>query len=197
MRYHKWKPEHERFLLEHKDVFGAQKIADMLNAEFGTAYTADAVSYKRSVLRAFSYDRYYKNGHKGKWKHPLYSETVKKGYVYIKVADFPPVWWPKTRWVWVETHPGEPFSEKDVFIFLDGDNRNFAPDNILKVPLKCMAQLATHGGQKKRNPELTRLLAASINLKIASLDAGERLGIVDGSKRSGRRFKSKKQIDKK
>lgn len=108
---------------------------------------------------------------------PLYSEQTKKGYVRIKVAQ-PNVWKTKSRWVYEETHPWEDFSERSNYIFLDGDNRNFNPNNIERVPLKLMGIFNGLGGCAKGNPEVTRLRILQAKLKVAQFDAGEKLGDV-------------------
>ena len=89
----------------------------------------------------------------------------------------------------METHPWEDFTERSNYIFLDGNNRNFSPENIERVELKYMAQFNYCGGCVKDNPELTRLHVIQAKLKLATLDAGERLGLTaDGGGGSGRVF---------
>lgn len=107
---------------------------------------------------------------------PLYSEQVKKGYVRIKIAE-PNVWVSKAKWVYMETHPWEDFSERSNYIFLDGDSRNFDPANIERVSLSCMGVFNLMGGCEKGNPELTKLRVMQAKLKIAMLDAGEKAGL--------------------
>lgn len=114
----------------------------------------------------------------GSTRHrPLYSEQVKKGYVRIKVAE-PNVWMQKNKWVYMETHPWEDFTERSNYVFLDGDNRNFSPDNIERVPLKVMGVFNLMGGCKKGNPEITKLRILQAKLKLAMLDVGDKLGLV-------------------
>ena len=110
---------------------------------------------------------------------PLYSEQQKKGYIRIKIAQ-PNVWISKSKWVYLETHPWEYediMSEKSNYIFLDGNNRNFSPDNIERVPLKIMGVFNTFGGCEKRNPEITKLNLLRAKHKVALLDVGEKLGL--------------------
>ena len=123
---------------------------------------------------------------------PLYSEHIKKGYVRIKIAQ-PNEWVSKSKWVYMETHPWEDFSERSNYIFLDGDNRNFDPKNIERVPLKVMGVFNLLGGCEKGQPEITRLRIVQAKLKLATLDAGEKLGLVakvesKGRKNPGRLF---------
>ena len=107
---------------------------------------------------------------------PLYSEQVKKGYVRIKVAQ-PNVWMMKSKWVYMETHPWEDFSERSNYVFLDGNNRNFDPSNIERVPLRLMSGFSRAGGCARGYPELTRLRISLARLWDACLDAGEKEGM--------------------
>lgn len=106
---------------------------------------------------------------------PLYAEQVKKGYVRIKIAQ-PNVWISKAKWVYMETHPWEDFSERSNYIFLDGDNRNFSPDNIERAPIKVMGLFNRMGGTGE-TADITRIRLALAKLKSARLDAGEKLGL--------------------
>lgn len=106
---------------------------------------------------------------------PLYSERLKKGYIQIKIAQ-PNKWVTKSKWVYMESHPWEDFTEKSNYIFLDGDNRNFSPDNIERVPIKLMGIFCGLGGTVKGLPECTRLNITRARLKKAQLDALEKHG---------------------
>ena len=108
---------------------------------------------------------------------PLWSEQVKRGYVRIKIAQ-PNVWVSKAKWVYMETHPWEDFTERSNYVFLDGDNRNFDPANIERVPLSVMGQFNLMGGCEKGNPDVTHLRILLAKTKIARFDLGEKLGLV-------------------
>lgn len=125
-------------------------------------------------------------------QRPLYAEQIKKGYVRIKIAE-PNVWMQKNKWVYIETHPWEDCSERSNYVFLDGDNRNFNPNNIERVPLKVMGVFNLMGGCEKGNPEITKLRILNAKLKLAILDKGEEMGLVvkvdsKGRKNAGRCF---------
>ena len=107
---------------------------------------------------------------------PLYSEQIKKGYVRIKIAQ-PNTWMMKSRWVYQETHPWEDFNERSNYIFLDGNNRNFDPHNIERVPLYLMGLFAGEGGCVKGHPEYTRLNIIKARLKWVEFNAAEKLGL--------------------
>lgn len=109
---------------------------------------------------------------------PLYAEQEKKGYIRIKIAQ-PNVWISKAKWVYMETHPEEYeicSTTRANYIFLDGDNRNFHPDNIARVPLNIISVFNTLGGTIKGEPELTRLRLTQAILKSKILDKLEEQG---------------------
>lgn len=109
---------------------------------------------------------------------PLYSEQIKEGYVRIKIAQ-PNVWVSKAKWVYMETHPEEYeicSTTRANYIFLDGDTRNFHPDNIARVPLNIMSVFNSLGGTVDGEPELTRLRLTQAKLKSKILDKLEEQG---------------------
>lgn len=76
----------------------------------------------------------------------------------------------------MQTHPSEDLSERSNYIFLDGNNRNFSPENIERVPLVLMGLFNGCGGSVPGAPELTRLNLLRAKLKKAQLDALEKYG---------------------
>lgn len=128
--------------------------------------------------------------HESRAPKTLYSESIKHGYVYIKIAQ-PNVWISKGKWVWMETHPElyNTLKNDDQFVFLDGDNRNFNPNNIYRVPITEIGIINSKDGLIKGNPELNMMKIAKAKLKKASLDAGEKYGMVCNYG-NGRKFKS-------
>lgn len=108
---------------------------------------------------------------------PLYSEQIKKGYVRIKVA-MPNVWWSKAKWVYLETHPEElkNIQENDCFYFLDGNNRNFDPDNIFLVHRREQAIFQYFGGVVKDDPQQTKIHLLQARLKLTRLDKMQDIG---------------------
>lgn len=183
-----WDDEKHKWLMEHKEMNRKEAYGLFLKSFSDVSdVTRCAFNNERSRIGAVN----YKAAHGSTLSRPLYSEQIKKGYVRIKVAQ-PNVWKTKSRWVYEETHPWEDFSERSNYIFLDGDNRNFAPDNIERVPLKLMGVFNSLGGCAKGKPEITRLRILQAKLKVAQLDAGEKLGDVVkyGSSRISRKEKA-------
>lgn len=168
----RWTVEQEDWLIEHKDIRGKMLMYETFCKAFPDAtFTPEAISSKRTELGAYSNVRDRCINAK-----PLYSERVKKGYVIIKVSRCE--WWSKAKWVWVSTHPGEPFDIHNQFMFLDGDNRNFSPDNIMKIDHRVSGVLnRTCGGLIKGQPDLNKARILEIMLKLAYLDRAEKAGL--------------------
>ena len=183
----KWTDEQEQWLIEHKDICGKMLMYNEFKKAFPNAdFTATAIATKRVELRAFGHHR----GNLSRQK-PLYSEQIKKGYVRIKVAQ-PDVWWQKQKWVWVETHPAEPFEQTDNFLFLDGNNRNFNPENIRKVSHRVTGIInRTYGGLPSSNAEINDVFITKIELRLAMLDIGEKFGLVSDYG-AGRMFRERR-----
>mgnify|MGYP003317400788 CR=1 FL=1 len=82
---------------------------------------------------------FYKNKNSASRKaRPIGSEQIKKGFVRVKVAQ-PNVWKFKSHIVWEQAHPGETVDSKtELVVFLDGNSRNFAPENLKKVSRKVI-----------------------------------------------------------
>jgi hypothetical protein len=176
-----WDAEKNNFILKTKGMGRAEALA-MFRAAFPyTDITDTAFFNQRSRLHAGNRASH----HSSRKARPLYSEQEKKGYVRIKIAQ-PSVWIMKSKWVYMETHPWEDFSEKSNYIFLDGNTRNFAPDNIERVPLKLMGIFCELGGTVDGAPELTRINILRAKLKVAELDALEKHGKVSNCGKKGR-----------
>ena len=95
--------------------------------------------------------------------------------------------------MYLETHPREVknINETDVFIFLDGDNRNFAPNNIERLERKLQPAFIHCGGVVKGNATLSRINLARAKLTVAMLDAGEKIGICGRTGSNGRYLKER------
>lgn len=166
-----WDDEKNAWLKAHKDRARKDAYALFCKAFPDAAVSQNAFNTQRGNIGATNYQR------QGRCRaRPLYSEQIKKGYVQIKIAQ-PNVWISKGAWVYRETHPWEDCSEKSHYIFLDGNSRNFSPDNIERVPLKILSIFGNLGGRVQNNPDLTRLNIARAKLICAQLDAGDKLGL--------------------
>lgn len=166
----KWTDEYIAYLFELTNVKLKKDRVKMFKQKFPESdFTENAIATKMSEVGASRKRDYSWN------KKQLYSERVKKGYFQIKVAQ-PNVWWQKQRWVYLETHPEEynDIGEKDCFYFLDGNNRNFNPENIVRVKRREQSVFQNLGGVVKGHPEITKLHLLQARLKLAMLDVGEK-----------------------
>lgn len=186
-RNQKWTDEYIAFLFELTNVKLKKDRAKMFKEKFPESnFTEHAIVTKMSEVGASKKRDYSRN------KRPLYSERVKKGYVQIKVAQ-PNVWWQKQRWVYLETHPEEynDIEETDCFYFLDGNNRNFNPENIFRVKRREQGVFQGLGGVVKGHPELTKQHLLQARLKLAQLAVGEKLSLTV-SYGTGRAFRDER-----
>ena len=176
MRFRKiWDETTNSFIFAHKELVSDYKTFYALFMENFPDSAVTYVAFKNQCSRLGVVRRH--NSHVSTKKRPLYAEHCKKGYVRIKIAE-PNVWVSKAKWVYMETHPWEDCSERSNYVFLNGDNRDFSPENIERVPLKVMGVFNLMGGCEKGNPEVTKLRILQAKLKIKTLDAGEKLGLV-------------------
>lgn len=166
-----WDDEKHRFLLDHKDMDRKELYGLFCRTFERTDISFCAVMNERSRIGAAP-----KRPHGSTRQRPLYSEQEKKGYIRIKVAQ-PNVWIMKARWVYEETHPGYIYSKNDVFYFLDGDSRNFSPDNIEVMKRQWQTLFQQFGGTVEDNPELTRLHILQAGLKYKTFDFAEKNGL--------------------
>ena len=152
MRFRKiWDETTNSFIFAHKELVKDYKTFHALFMQNFPDSQVTFTAFKNQCSRIGVVQHH--NPHVSTKKRPLYAEHCKKGYVRIKIAE-PNVWVSKSKWVYMETHPWEDFTERSNYIFLDGNNRNFSPENIERVELKYMAQFNYCGGCVKDNPSI-------------------------------------------
>ena len=176
-----WDAEKNAFLMSQKGMNRREAFAKFCERYPDAGVTPTAFYNQRSRIGAS--DSVCRSRHNRK-PRPLYSEQTKKGYVRIKIAQ-PSAWVSKAKWVYMETHPWEDFTERSNYIFLDGDNLNFARDNIARVELKYMSIYNGLGGTIPGEPEANRVRIALAKLKFAEFNAKEKTGRASRTK-SGR-----------
>ena len=169
-----WDDEKNAFVKSTKGMTPGDAYAAFLERYPGIDVTRVAFCNQRSRLGAAGVCT---NPNFARTPKPLYSEQIKKGLVRIKIAQ-PNVWISKAQFVYMQEHPDEDYSERSNYIFLDGDTRNFDPDNIARVSLKIIGIFAQMGGTVRGNAEATRIRLAQAKLKSATYDLGEKIGTV-------------------
>ena len=183
----KWTDEYIAYLFELTNVKLKKDRVKMFKEKFPESdFTENAIATKMSEVGA---SRKRCSSRKRK---PLYNQRKKQTYIQIKVAQKKKKK-KKQKWVYLETHPWEVknINETDVFIFLDGDNRNFAPNNIERLERKLQPTFIHCGGIVKGNATLSRINLARAKLTVAMLDAGEKIGICGRTGSNGRYFKER------
>lgn len=157
---------------EHGYASRAEILAD-LNREFGTGFTERALGthcYESGIQLGLARSESGVPRGEAHWRHrPVGSIQKKKGYIRIKVAE-PNVWMQYQRHVWEAHHPGES-AEGMAVIFLDGDNRNFAPENLERVTRAEMGAMAEMGHTREmtRDERVACLLRARIAIAKGNL----------------------------
>ena len=184
-----WDKQKNDWLKKHAEESPALLYSLFCEAFPGVKTTQTGVTNQRSRIGACA--RHNPNK-KSRQARPLYSEQIRKGYVFIKIAQ-PNVWISKSKWVWIESHPWlyHTVQKRDNFIFIDGDKRNFKPSNIVKVSIRQMAILNTDGKLPIGNKDLVLFRVAKSKLKLAIFDRAEKLNmcikIKDSPKKRGYR----------
>lgn len=150
-----------------------KQILDELNSTFGTDFTQTAFvthCYESGIQLLLAASNSGVPRGERHWRHRKVGDLqTKKGYVRIKVAE-PNVWMQYQRYVWEQNHPGES-AEGMTVIFMDGDTRNFAPENLERVTrgeLSVMAELG-HNKNMSREERENCLLRARIAIAKGKL----------------------------
>lgn len=166
----KWRPEWLAFINETRG--NTDKLYEQFREKFPEAdITLTAFRNQRSRSGASD-----KKPHGTNKRAALFEERTKGGYVMIKIAE-PDKWISKARYVYQNAHPEEEVKKNSQFYFLDRNNRNFDPANIIKVDARERTIFILEGGIAD-DPAETRLHLAMAKLRLAQLDLGEKIGDV-------------------
>lgn len=179
-----WDSTKDSWIIQHKHLSREESYKQFLEVFPNSGATKTAYDSRCRFLGCLVQPRKSKKPTNIK---PLYSERIKKGYVQIKVAQ-PSVWISKAQWVYMETHPWETFTEPSKYFFLDGDTRNFNPDNIVRMPMVLIGIFSKLGGTAKGSPELTKLRIIQARLKHKLLDISEQRGFTYRAQNGARVF---------
>lgn len=166
----KWRPEWLAFINETRG--NTDKLYEQFREKFPEAdITLTAFRNQRSRSGASD-----KKPHGTNKRAALFEERTKGGYVMIKITE-PDKWISKARYVYQNAHPEEEVKKNSQFYFLDRNNRNFDPANIIKVDARERTIFMLEGGIAD-DPAETRLHLAMAKLRLAQLDLGEKIGDV-------------------
>jgi hypothetical protein len=112
----------------------------------------------------------FKKGNRPPLTRPLFFERVgKDGEIQIKVGERGRAFISKARYLWEQKHG--PLPKGQIVRFLDGDNRNFADDNLVAVTRRLHAALNKGDiGRLPRELKRPRFLATKLEVmaKVAA-----------------------------
>ena len=167
----KWTDEMTEFVksvcpLREHGINSRKELAEEINKRFGRKFTDKAVCshcYENGIQLGLCYSNSDVPRGSKHWRHrPVGSFQIKKDYVRIKV-------------VWEQNHPGESAEGKTV-IFMDGNNRNFDPNNLECVErgeLSVMSAMGCTAESTREERELFLLRARLICAKSKILGSKE------------------------
>ncbi len=147
-----------------------------LSAQFASEFGFPLARTQINLWRA-SNGRSARHRRGGRLPKPVGSETIRKGYVYVKVRERAEVPMSKDDWrrkhvvVWERDHG--PLPDDMNVLFADHDNRNFSPGNLVAVPSWLMARLNSPSSPEWHDAETLRAAVAWCELScgIASAEA--------------------------
>lgn len=162
----------ERCPLREHGYTSRQQLLDELNQAFGTSFSIQAFCthvYDSGIQLGLAHSNSTIARGTAHWRHrTVGSFQTKKGYIRIKVAE-PNVWMQYQRYIWEQQHPGESAAGKTV-IFLDGDNRNFNPDNLECITRKEMAVMNELGNRAGLSRDERVAILTMARIKLAKSD---------------------------
>lgn len=125
-------PEELAFLKEHVPGRPFRELTRLFNERFGQAKTEGAIRNfcsRKGIHNGLV--NFYK-GHEGSNAYESGGETLgPRGFIMVKTCEKPRVWELKHHLIW-KKHFGE-IPENAVVLFADGDNRNFAVENLIML----------------------------------------------------------------
>lgn len=134
-------PEEIQFMRDNAEARQYTELTDMLNQAFGKAYGMRQVKHAcnrmgvyNGICSLFSrgHMKGFTAGHKpSNLCHIGTERPDPSGYLKVKISDNPHSWQYKHIVLWERLHGSVPQGHK--VIFADGNNRNFAPDNLILV----------------------------------------------------------------
>jgi len=150
-------PEMEAWMLENDQGRTTGEISRMFEVRFGFPLSQAQVSLFRSSHGTQS-RRSHGGGHPSV---PVGTERASKdGYLKVKVREKPIVPQSKDNWqfkhwiAWEEAN-GQEVPEGWTVLFVDGDTRNFAPDNLYALDQSALLDIGT-GQENAAKPPLAR-----------------------------------------
>ena len=170
-------PEMWRWMDEHDQGQAAAELSRGFEVAFGFPLSRSQVQTWRSEA-----GRTTRPGRRGggRPRRPVgYERESKDGYLIVKVAEAPTRPQSKDNWrlkqvhVWEQAHGQLP--DGHVVMFADHETRNFAPENLVAVPLRCVAVVNNMGPGAYHDADSLNVCVARAKLIIGINDAEMRL----------------------
>ena len=167
-------PEMEAWMLEHDRGQSTRAISEAFEERFGFPLSRPQISLFRS-----SHGTQIRRSHGGgRPKRPVGFERVgKDGYILVKVREEPTVAQSKDNWrfkhwiAWEEAN-GREVPPDHVIYFVNGDIRDFRPENLICVHRRYMTSLGNmrpSGGWPDRETLLAAIQLADLETAIVDV----------------------------
>lgn len=190
---HRYTIDQLAFLQARKDM-DRKKLTLLFNRRYGTTMSFDAIKqlmlrkrwlsdrdgrFKRGHatwnkgakgLPSFSPETTFKKGNRPVNAKPVGTERISKdGYIEVKVAE-PKKWMTKHRHIWEQYH-GKTVPRGHIVIFMDGDNRNFAIENLKAIP-RSINGVMSKKGYHELEPEFKEVMinVAAVDVAVSKLE---------------------------
>lgn len=149
MSKHRFTPEQDMWLKQHiEDCDSYKHLTEMFNEHFRVTvgnYSLSDRCIKQLHIHRNANAGMFKKGEQNAKIYKIGDERIYNGYVWIKINDiqhkgkvtmknFCENWIQKQRYIY-ELHYGK-IPKGYIVIFLDGNNRNFSPDNLYCISRK-------------------------------------------------------------
>lgn len=153
---HVYTEDEVHFLRQNAEGISAAELTRRFNEKYGLNVSQRSIEARKRRKGIKNYGL------------PIGTErTNDKGFVKIKTAQ-PNIWRLKHHIVYEKSY-GEKIKCGEKIIFLDGNKRNFAIDNLVKIPRREQILLAKIG-IKSNNPEITKAIINVAKIKVKILD---------------------------
>ena len=173
----KWTDEIDNFLRSHCPCKDKKALLALVNETFGTNFSFHALVTNMTNKRIQAGIKPWQSNcgkFRGRQPRPIGAESIKKGFVRVKVAQ-PNVWKQKQVYIWEQAN-GREVTKKECVLFLDGNTRNFAIENLECVPRRIQSVL-NNMREPTDTPEVLRAKAAIARLKVLRIDKAEQIGL--------------------
>lgn len=154
-----------------KGIMYRQKIKNRMQG-YGTRFKKGQSPWNKDMkgLQMGGEETQFKKGQMPPSYKTVGSESIKEGYVWVKVAE-PNKWMKKHHLIWTEENG--PIPEGYVLRFADGNKMNVALDNLLLTSRRVMTSVVKRG-MDYEDPGLNRTVHNLAELELTIKDIEKR-----------------------